>query len=243
MYGPECYDQSAAVYFDTVDPSTKDPTSLLTSPLAAGSVQQIVAGGLISPLMCLLYIIAGNGVLLRRELGIVGMAASFGFSVTVIGAACYHTGFVYTAFIAKAYSKICAGDIQTADCVNGFEELIISHATYMRHMKEIVKIGGFAFTAGFVKICFDHLPGKETHRLPSTPGEILMPWFMVIFAPSLWLFGLRETGKLKELPAPYGGILAGGSFNICLFVFFFAVTLYSTVRKFKLSKALEVKKD
>lgn len=223
LYGPECYDQSGSVYFDAVDPSTKDPSFLLASPMAAGSSQRVITGGMTSPFSALLYIIAGVSVLLRPEHGAAGLAASLGFSVTVIGASCYHTAYVYTAFIAIAYAANCGGDIEISNCGKGFEELVVSHATYMRCMKHVIKIGGYVFTVGLFRICYLHFPTKS-HQVPST-GELLMPWWMAMFAPGLWLMLVRESGLLRALPAPYGGLIAGGSFNICFFIFFFAITL------------------
>jgi len=223
LYGPECYNQSASVYFDAVDPSTKDPSLLLASPMAAGSRDRVIAGGMTSPFAALLYIIAGFSVLLRPEYGATGLVASLGFSVTVIGASCYHTAYVYTAFIAVAYAANCGGGVETTDCGNGFEELVVSHATYMRCMKHLIKNGGFVFTVGLLRICYLHFPSKS-HQV-SSAGEILMPWWMAIFSPGLWLMAVREGGLLQVLPAPYGGAIAGGSFNICFFIFFFAITL------------------
>eukprot|EP00588_Corethron_pennatum_P013004 CAMPEP_0194276016 /NCGR_PEP_ID=MMETSP0169-20130528/8711_1 /TAXON_ID=218684 /ORGANISM="Corethron pennatum, Strain L29A3" /LENGTH=276 /DNA_ID=CAMNT_0039019631 /DNA_START=51 /DNA_END=881 /DNA_ORIENTATION=+ len=219
LYGPDCHGQSASVYFDSVDPSTKDPFSLLTSPMASSG--HATAAGIIGPVSGLLYVIGGAGVLLRPEHGASGVAAALGHCLATIGAACYHTAFVYTAFIAAAYQAICPDDVRTADCGGGFGNLVASHAAYMGHLKRIIVLGGVVSTAGLFALCASHRASAARR----SAGASLLPWWVILVAPAPWLLAVRETGLLRALPAPYGLVVAGGSFNICFFVFFLVVTV------------------
>ena len=111
-----------------------------------------------------------------------------------------------------------------------YQHLVQLHTEYMQSLKWLIKLGGIASTLGLFALCHRH---RHRHRLGhgAAPdrGAAAPPlrWWVALFAPGPWLLAVRETGLLAALPAPYGLLLAGGSFNICFFVFFLAAFLSS----------------
>lgn len=218
------------------DPVALNSTSLMTSPMVDTGTGRAIAGGLLGPIAGIFYLAAGVGLFLNPVYGIAGQLACAGHSLTMVVVVAYHAVYPYTAFIASAQATCMterymeqAGHKMSCGIL---ETLLTDHTAYMRTMKATIKFGGIISTLGLLAICAGYRHELSSNPRASPPGGAL-PWWMALFSPGLWLIGLRESGMLRSLPAPFGVALAGGSFNLAFALFFAAARVAIFVGKNK----------
>ena len=248
LYGPAAWGETGSTYFAQVDPVSSDPKMLAGSVMGAGSITQIIAGGVLGPLAAILYLVGCLQMLLPTLPTKAdewtwgrfrwGLLACGGHAAAMVTVGAYHAAFAYTGFIARlavagpadlsAAAQGQGGKTAGDTTHNHFilvAPLIEAHMTYMRTLKLLITLFGVLGTFGLVAICFSPNSSSDVCLDSTPPPPRLYPRRLLALTPTFWLFLVRETGWLRWLPAPYGLILAGGSFNLCFGAFFSASTL------------------
>lgn len=98
---------------------------------------------------------------------------------------------------------------------------LLTHA----HKPPQVKFGGLASSLGLLAICSGLGDRNREDKGSTSP----LPWWIFLFAPGPWLMAVREAGSLRGLPAPWGVLLSGGSFNIAFFMWYTATAVRAFV--------------
>lgn len=206
LYGPDAWGSPASVYFASVDPTASTAASLALSPMGNISQERAIVGGLLGPVAAILYCGGCVQMVLAADRGLWRWLAGIGHACSFMFVAVYHAAYAYTAFISSARPSNL--------------QLMQSHMAYMAVLKAAIKLFGVIGTAGLIAICF------------SRRGSVYPRW-IAFFTPCAWLMITRETGLLHHLPAPFGHVVAGGSFNICFLIFFAVATAASSRDKSK----------
>ena len=204
LYGDKGWGESAQAYFAEVDPIASSSASLASSLMGASSRQRLIWGGLLGPLAVLFYVAGCYQMLLASGGQLKGKVAFGGYVGMFVFVGCYHSQYAYTGFIAQAGPRGTA----SATSLAGVAE---AHKEYMGALKSSIKLFGAIGSLGLAAIC-------ASSRTPAYPR------WMLLVSPAAWLLSVCETGLLQSLPAPYGLVVAGGSFNIAHFIFFTAAT-------------------
>ena len=210
LYGPSAWGEPASTYFSSVDPLSSNPSSLVDSPMGSVPLQRAIVGGLLGPIAGFFYVIGCFQMFLAAPSHPLRYLASLGHIAALVFVSVYHACYSYTSFIAAASPSAGLA-------------LVSAHQAYMAAIKSSIKVCGLAGTAGLVGIVL-------------SPTASSYPRWLILFTPTIWLMLVRESGLLVDLPAPYGHIVAGGSFNIVFFLFFLASTVATATSTDKTKK-------
>jgi len=219
LYLPSDYSQwgDTTVYFQSIDPFG---SNLSQSPMKDLSLNRIILGSIMGPFATIPYVLGFAQLyygLLPNENGILlSLLSSIGFCITtIVGLASYHTGFVYTAILAK-------GTTTTAQQASNYGATTTSNTTaeerviaklmvhHVRNMKCLYVC--MVIPALLSAICFmgTYLFRRTIYTLPS-----------FLFCP----IGSVPI-KLAMKHFNVGGIiLSGGLSNLWTLVFFVMLTL------------------
>jgi hypothetical protein len=213
LYGPSAWGEPSLTYFTSVDPVASTPEALAASPMGQLTPERAIVGGLLGPVASIFYIIGcAQFILASPRPGYGRWIAAIGHGAAFVFVAVYHAAYTYTAFIAAFIAAAGQADLL----------LVGGHMSYMASLKSCIKFCGFIGTFGFLFALYENGSGSGSG---CRSGCHQYPRWLACFAPSLWLMVVREAGMLHDLPAPYGHIVAGGSFNIAFFAFFAVATL------------------
>ena len=165
---------------------------------------RLMVGGLLGPVEAPFYIVGfGHIYLALRSGGKTLAAVTFGclsWSV-IVGAGAFHSAFVFKGLLLRVQKAIADPQI------SWFQSLLSDASLYIYLLYQVMFFLGLAATFTFVWLILFR--------------KTLYPKWMVLFVPTLWVLVLPQIAK--NIPAPIGGMLLGGSLNLS-FLLYFAVS-------------------
>ena len=202
LYGPRGIGESGHTYLIAIDPQGPN---LAQSVMGSGSQQHVMMGGLLGPVAATLYFVGCYQMVLAG--GRWGLLACAGHAAMAAAAAAYHVAFAYTGFLASSFAATPGHA--------GFRAVLALHAQYMSRLRSLSIAGGAIGSAALAAACWQR------------DADTCYPRWLPLATPLVWLALLRHGGEqsaLSWLPAPYGALVAGGSFNLCYALFFVLAT-------------------
>ena len=165
---------------------------------------RLMVGGLLGPIEAAFYIVGFWHIYMALRPGGKTLAAiTFGglsWSV-IVGAGAFHSAFVFKGLLLRAQKII------TDPQISWFQALLSDASRYIHLLYQVMFFLGLAATFVFLFLILFR--------------KTLYPKWMVLFVPTLWVLVLPQIAK--NIPAPIGGMLLGGSMNLS-FLLYFAVS-------------------